>query len=258
MTAVRDDTQGDVETDTEETVPVLARRRPRRRPLRHGLRRHRWLRWVAGVVVLVLLAGSAYAVWFSDLLTARRTVVTGNSYLSGVAVTGQAQVPLGRPLARVDLEAIRQRVGSMPAVRSVQVSRDWPHEVRIKITERTAVAVVEVAGHLRGLSSDGVLFRPYDSRPAGLPEIRDSGDADTAALREVADVVSSLPAGVLAKVDHVSVATVDQITLTMRSGRTVVWGSATDSAQKAAVLAVLLTRDSKQIDVSVPGRPTTR
>jgi cell division protein FtsQ len=36
------------------------------------------------------------------------------------------------------------------------------------------------------------------------------------------------------------------------------WGSAEDSAQKAEVLAVLLDRDAKQIDVSVPGRPTTR
>jgi cell division protein FtsQ len=36
------------------------------------------------------------------------------------------------------------------------------------------------------------------------------------------------------------------------------WGSAEDSADKAAVLAVLLEQRADEIDVSVPGRPTTR
>jgi cell division protein FtsQ len=38
----------------------------------------------------------------------------------------------------------------------------------------------------------------------------------------------------------------------------VMWGSAENSAEKAEVLAVLLERDAHEIDVSVPGRPTTR
>jgi len=36
------------------------------------------------------------------------------------------------------------------------------------------------------------------------------------------------------------------------------WGSAEHSAQKAEVLAVLLQQKAREIDVSVPGRPTTR
>ena len=50
----------------------------------------------------------------------------------------------------------------------------------------------------------------------------------------------------------------DRIRLELAGGRTVMWGSAEDSAEKAEVLAVLLGRDARQIDVSVPGRPTTR
>jgi hypothetical protein len=38
----------------------------------------------------------------------------------------------------------------------------------------------------------------------------------------------------------------------------VMWGSAEQSAEKAAVLAVLLEQAGHEIDVSVPGRPTTR
>ena len=88
--------------------------------------------------------------------------------------------------------------------------------------------------------------------------IRDRKGADTAALQEAARVVGALPPAVLARVDHVSVATIDQIRLVMRSGRLVKWGDAAQSAKKAEVLAVLMRQKSSVIDVRVPGRPTTR
>ena len=53
------------------------------------------------------------------------------------------------------------------------------------------------------------------------------------------------------------VATVDQISLVLRDGRTVVWGSAEDSDAKAEVLVELLEQPARKYDVSVPGQPTT-
>jgi cell division protein FtsQ len=53
------------------------------------------------------------------------------------------------------------------------------------------------------------------------------------------------------------VQTVDQISLVLRDGRTVVWGSADESGLKAKVLAVLLRQRAQTYDVSVPGQPTT-
>ena len=118
--------------------------------------------------------------------------------------------------------------------------------------------MVPRSGGFRGLAPDGVLFRSYDARPPGLPVIRDQKDADTDALQEAARVVSALPPAVLARVDHVSVATIDRIRLVMRSGRLVKWGDSARSAQKAEVLGVLMRQKSSVIDVRVPARPTTR
>ena len=59
------------------------------------------------------------------------------------------------------------------------------------------------------------------------------------------------------RVDHLEARSVDQISLVLRDGRTVVWGSADQSAEKAKVLQALLGFDAQQYDVSVPGRPTT-
>ena len=52
-------------------------------------------------------------------------------------------------------------------------------------------------------------------------------------------------------------ATVDQIELVLRDGRTVTWGSAEESEQKAAVLVRLLQQPARHYDVSVPGNATT-
>ncbi len=127
----------------------------------------------------------------------------------------------------------------------------------IEIEERVAIAVVDIGGEVRGMDKDGVVFREYRQAPAGLPRVQTSADTRSDALREAAAVVSSLPQDLAGRVDHVEVETVDRITLVLRDDRTVMWGSADESPEKAAVLARLLQQDARKYDVSVPGRPTT-
>jgi cell division protein FtsQ len=67
-----------------------------------------------------------------------------------------------------------------------------------------------------------------------------------------------LPAAIAARVNYVEVDTVDTISLRLRNGRTVRWGSADDSAAKAEVLAVLLKQKASLYDVTVPGQPIIR
>jgi cell division protein FtsQ len=153
---------------------------------------------------------------------------------------------------------VADRVRALAPVRSVDVARHWPHGVTITITERRAVAVVSLGGQLKGMDSDGVLFRDYRTAPPGLPRVESSGDAGSDALAEAGRVVAALPADLAARVDHVSVQTVDQISLVLRSRATVLWGSAEQSGQKAEVLTALLQHPARSYDVSVPSQPTVR
>ena len=237
---------------TERTRKRFARRQWSRR----------WLTWkpVVGVALLVLLAGVLlWLVYFSSYLAVQGVDVRGTSQLRESQVVAAAAVPDGEALATVDLDRIRARVEALAPVRSADVSREWPDRVRIDVTERTPVAVVEIAGHLQGMDEDGVVFRDYARPPADLPRVESGPDAGSDALREAALVVAALPEDLAAKVDHVQVDTVDQITLVLRDGRTVRWGSSTDSDLKAEVLAKLIAaRRAQSYDVSVPGQPTTR
>lgn len=237
-----------------------ARRTRRRFARRQWARRWLSLRYVLVLLVLVGLAGSSvYLVLFSSTLQVKRVEVVGNELLSDARIREVADVPLGDQLALVDLARADTRVGSLAEVRSVDVTRSWPDVVRIEVVERTAVAVVELAGRLRGLDEDGVVFREYRSAPQGMPRVRPGGAAGTDALKEAATVVSALPRDLVARVDHVEVATVDQITLVMRDQRQVLWGSAEESELKAEVIDRLLAAEQAPVyDVSVPGNPTIR
>ena len=244
-------------TSTREDTVRLAREDFRRR------RRARWLRrlrpWLLLLVVLAVVATCCYAVFLSSWLAARQVRVTGLDRLARSQVVATARVPLGTPLARVDLGAVRTRVARIPSVRAVDVSRSWPHTVRIDVRERVPVAVIDRGHGLQALDRSGVTFGHYAHQPPGLPLVRSTAGARADALAEAGRVAASLPASVLRRVDHLDVATVDSIELRLHDGRTVLWGSAAQSRAKSEVLAVLLRRHHVQlIDVSVPGRPTTR
>ncbi len=245
----------EVRADPEERAAERSRKRFARRQWRR-----RWLAWryvLAAVLVLVLVVGGTWLVFYSSVLTVKRVDVSGNHLLSRAEVLETARVTRGEQLSRVDLGAISSRLRARAEVRSVDVSRKWPDAIRIEIVERVAVAVIEIGGRLRGLDAEGVVFDEYKKAPPGLPRISSTSQTTPDALREAATVVAALPKELAAMVDHIEVLTVDQITLVLRDQRIVLWGSSDDSATKAEVLLKLLRQPAQVYDVSVPGQPTT-
>src|SRR5680860_603901 len=242
-------------TAAEKTI-----RRARKKFARRQ-RARRWLAWrriLAIVLVAAAAAGSVWLMLFSSVLAVADVSVDGNEVLDPQQVRRAAAVPTGEPLATVDLDAIAARIEALPPVKSVDVSRAWPDRVRIAIRERDAVAVLERDGAVRGVDDEGVLFRSYPSVPNGLPVVRMGAGTESDALAEATTVVGVLPRNLATMVDFVEVDTIDTISLRLRSGPTIFWGSADDSANKAKVIAVLLKQEASTYDVSVPAQPTIR
>ena len=240
----------------EERTVQLARRRFARRQWAR-----RWLAWRVVLVLLAVVGAVVAGVWlvlFSSALSVTGVEVEGTGVLDPRQVRQVADVPTGSPLATVDLGAVATRVRRLVPVLSVDVSRSWPDQVRIDVTERTAIAVVARDGQVHGVDPDGVLFRRYPSRPPSLPLIRMGANTQADALAEATLVIGALPGDLQARVQHLSAYTVDTISLRLRNGRIVRWGSAEDSADKARVLAVLLDQPASLYDVSVPGQPVIR
>lgn len=251
--STRSETTGSSPAVDETTI------RSRRRFARRQWAR-RWLAWRPLLTVLLVVGlgvGGIWLVFVSSVLAVQVVEVEGAGTLGDAEVRAVAAIPDDQPLARVDLDAVRARVEALAVVRSAEVTRQWPDVVRITLEERVAIAVVDIGGRVRGMDTEGVVFRDYAQVPASLPRVRTTGETAPDALREAAHVVGALPQDIARRVDYVSVATIDQIELVLRDGRTVTWGSAEESDQKAAVLVRLLQQPAGNYDVSVPGNATT-
>jgi cell division protein FtsQ len=92
--------------------------------------------------------------------------------------------------------------------------------------------------------------------PATLPVLTDAGSP--AAGAAAATVLPALPGKISSKVKTISAVSPESITLHLADGRTIVWGSATETDQKARVLRALLGVKARVYDVSAPDLPTTK
>lgn len=236
--------------------PTRVAPRPATAPPRPPSRRGTVL--VALAVLVVLLGGAVWVVGFTGVLGVRHVTVTGTRTLGADEVLAAAAVPDRQPLARVDTGGVAGRIRALPGIERVAVTRSWPGTLRITVTERHGVALVVRDGALWLVDPDGVVFQRLSSHPK-LPILQIPGvGADSAPARAALAAVTALPPALLAQVGKVTAPTPEQVTLVLTGRRTVLWGGAEESAAKASVLAVLLSRPGTRYDVSTPSVVTVR
>jgi cell division protein FtsQ len=218
-------------------------------------RRRKVLAFTSSALVLALLAASVWSVYFSTALVTKRVSVSGTHDLTPMQISFAAQVPLGGPLARQDLEAIAERTTTLPPVESVAVTRDWPSTIRITVVERRPVLAVRQPDGYVVIDKSGVAYQTKHVMP---PEVllAEVSPGDAPLLSEVAIVAIALPKKLRGMVDRITAGNRDSIVLVLESGRTVTWGSSSDSELKAQVARALLKKKPKSsIDVSSPHNP---
>ena len=214
--------------------------------------------YVVVVAVLAVVAGLVWTVLETSLLGAHHVDVRGASTVGAAAVRDEAAVPAGRPLARLDVDAVKEKVAAIPQVASVDVRRQWPRTVVVEVTERTPIARLAGRDDVRLIDTGGVVYPPAGKAPRRLPSVELAAGAGPrdAALKEVAQAVSAMDAGLARKVREIRVSSRDAITLELRDGAEVAWGSADHADLKADVLVALLKQKATAYDVSAPERPT--
>lgn len=217
-----------------------------RRPWRGGV--------ALGSIAAVALGAAAWVVLGTSTLGVRQVRVVGAEIAGAEAVRAAAAVPPGTPLARLDTDAISQRVRALPPVASAEVRRSWPHTLVIEVTERTPVAAVSRDGSYHLLDASGVIFHRVAKRPAGLVliEIATPGPDDPA-TRAALRVVAALTPALRERVTVLVAQAPHRLRLELAGGGVVIWGDAENSERKAQVATTLLAEaGGKTIDVSAP------
>ena len=246
-------------------VVVRAQRRfraqRRRRPRGKAGGSH-WKRWtILGAVVAIVLVATGWFLVNSSLFALHYVTVEGTSRLTPTEVLSAAAVREGTSLVRLDPGVVAHRVERLPPVADAMVSRRWPHGLVIRVIERKPAGVVMTAGHAELLDATGVAFASVPSAPPGLITVDVSAPvpgAGDAAARSAMRVLTELPSQVRARASSIRARSVDNVTLKLTDGTTVIWGSASDGTTKAAVLRTLMRRSAQVYDVSTPSVAVTR
>ena len=220
-------------------------------------RRRRWLRLLLALVVLALAVTAGWLVGFSSVLAAHRVQVTGTDVLTQDQVRSVAQVPLGTPLARQDVDAVRARVAALPLVSTVTVTRKWPTTVLVAVRERTPVLAVRQPAGLLLVDRSGVGYQTVAAVPEGVP-VADVDPMNGPLLSEVGVVAAALPAKLKSRVARLEAVSPDAIRLVLTDSDVVFWGSSSESPLKAEVLLALLKQKGSSYDVSAPHSPSFR
>jgi cell division protein FtsQ len=239
-----------VETPPAASPPVPL---PRRRSL---LPRRRWVRILIGVGALAVAVAVGWLLLFSSVFGVSRVVVSGGSDAVTAEVRRQAAISPGEPLLRVDAGDVADRIVTrVPNLEQVTVTRDWPRTLRVQVTPRRPLLAVQTPSGWALLDREGVVVTTVTAPPAALPTLPDAGSP--AAGATAATVLTALPAKLGPQVAAVSAISPESISVHLRDGRTIVWGSANDNDKKARVLQALLSVKARVYDVSAPDLPTT-
>lgn len=218
-------------------------------------------RWLVALVVVALVAGGVWALYFSSLLDVRAVEVSGADPADEAAVEQVAEQEQGRPLARVDGDAVGERItDEVRGAKAARVDRGWPHTLKVKVTSRVPeLAVSAGKGRYRLLDIDGVAIRTVSSPPKDVPTVTPDKGATVSAhgVEATSGMLQEMPEELREDISRITVDEADQVTFRVR-GTTVVWGDAASPDVKVRVIPVLLEKKPDLIDVSAPDTPVTK
>lgn len=248
---------------------VWAAARARRKALRAEVRRftarqrRRRMMWIGVVGALVLLVLGTLGAAYSPLFAVERVRVVGATTLDAAAVETALAGQLGKPLPLVDPSEVKAALVQFPLVETYSLEARPPHELVVRIVERTPIGSIESAAGYTLVDAAGVALATTPEPAPGHPVITASGGTGSPAFTAIGTVYRSLPDDIRAQVTAMSATTANDVALTLGGTNTqVVWGNADQSAYKAVVLAKAMAArppaDVYSYDVSSPGAVVIR
>lgn len=226
---------------------VWSAARSRRKALRAEVRRftarqrHRRLAWAGGAASLVVLVLVTLGAAYSPLFAVEQIRVVGADGLDAGAVEQALSDQLGTPLPLVDESAVKAALVAFPLVESYSLEAHPPHELVVRIVERTPIGLVQTRAGYTLVDAAGVALSTTETPAPGRPLLTVTGGTASPAFTAVGQVMRSLPDAIAAQVTAVAASTPDDVTLTLGgSNAQVVWGSAEDSAMKAIALEKIM------------------
>lgn len=214
---------------------------------------------LGGFIALLLLVSSTLV---TPILAINKITVTGTQKVPEKQIQSVLKKYIGTPLPLINSQSVANDLAKFKLIESISIISQPPHELQVRIVERTPISVVVKGGV-------GFLYDPSGIRlgvatgSEKLPTIIITGDPKTSKnYTQAIDVLLSLPSSLLEKVAYIQAKTRDNVTMSLRGNarQTIIWGDSTQSALKSRVLKVLLFKTPARVpatfDVSSPLTPS--
>lgn len=236
--------------------PRLARRR---RQVQEASARRR-LRWLVGLLILAISGGIVVAVFQSSWFSVDAISVEGDVRAPVLSLLEEAGVEEGVSIVSVRAGRVEEKLLTDPWVAAAQVRVVWPRSVEVTVVEYIPIAKVTAGDSWLVSSGQGAvlavgedLVEPVIDVDVGavVPGQKIEDPLVLGALEFVAALPVELKTDLVVEVD-------DQVLEAAVAGHAVALGRATDMAQKAVTLAVLLEEgvpDGAHISLLSPLRP---
>jgi cell division protein FtsQ len=216
--------------------------------------------------IVAFLLGGLYWFWLRD----SSLVAVNEVEVSGLTTKDGPRIQATLETAAEDMTTLHVRRDELdevarefPIIASIQVEPDFPHGLRIHVTERSAAALVSVNGVPLPVAGDGTVLNGLRP-PEGLPLLRmekpavDGRVTDPRTLRALL-VAGAAPEGVRQRIERVGEGPEQGIVVELEDGPELIFGDADLAVEKwTAALRVLADADAvgaTYIDVRLPERP---
>lgn len=220
------------------------------------------------VAALALAAALLVGGWFwfrdSSFVAVKRVTVVGASGPDAARIRSALRAAArGSSTLDVQTSKLHRAVSPFPVVKSLDVSTQFPHGLRIRVVEQIPVAVLTAGSRRIAVAGDGTVLR--DVRPSSsLPEVsvralpRGSRLEDRGALAAVS-VLGAAPYQLLSHVGSVTKDPTHGLVVELRHGPNLYFGDPTLLSLKwtaaTGVLADSGSAGASYIDVVDPERP---
>ena len=230
-----------------------------------SVRRRTLLLWSGGMLAAAL--GMVFLFFFSAAFVVKDVQATGGRDEVGQSALEKAQIPQGRPLARVSEGRVSERVLADPRIASVEVERDWPSSVTLVVTERDPALALRGAGSTWLADASGVIYEQVDRPSKKLPLIAlrtDPTELDRETVTGLAELWRTRPDPDTLEGELSPPSVTRDGAIEMDLGQlTLLWGEPTDNEKKWGVVTALVGQETidpqgalaMTIDVRIPGTP---
>jgi cell division protein FtsQ len=162
----------------------------------------------------------------------------------------------------VNMKQLRTAVAPYPVVKSLDVTTQFPHGMRIRVIEQVPVAIVDAGGRRTAVAGDGTLLHDAtvnSTLPTISLQVLPGGTRVTGyALSEVR-LLAAAPYALLSKVETVTDGSAHGLVAKLRNGPSIYFGDSTRMGSKwtaaAEVLADSRSAGAAYIDVTDASRP---